>query len=219
MRTTTEQHPKTLKKTAGIKKCDTCGKEEYRLKAERWDVCVCCARKQDFADGRRTPHRPVKRVCYINYCECCKKVFEVRSKWFQNGHTNQPAKYCSVSCRNQGSIGRPTKKQKHDRKDMHPRLKAMSETGINEISWMKNIMRNRGFKCELTGAIGVALSVHHLKPFHSHPELQFDESNVVVMRTDLHKRFHINVMGGWAKKYTIEDWDKFVAMIREEYLV
>ena len=107
-------------------------------------------------------------------------------------------------------IGKSPTNKKHDRKDMSPRLKALSSEGYNEHYWRLEIIKRRKFQCEVTGVTGISLVCHHIRPFSKSPELQFDESNVVVITADLHKEFHIKVMGGWAKPYTKEDWESFV---------
>lgn len=93
MRLTVEQNPNTRTlNTAGIKQCDQCGKKEFLLKPRRWDICLCCERKNGYAQGRRNPHKQQKLQCYINYCDTCKKVFQVKSRyqWSQ--------KHCSNKC-------------------------------------------------------------------------------------------------------------------------
>lgn len=102
MRLTHEQNPNTRALlTAGIKKCDQCGKEEFLLKPRRWDLCLCCERKNGYKEGRRKAPKIEKKQCYINYCETCKKVFEVKSRLLYK------QKHCSSKCAGQKLIGRP----------------------------------------------------------------------------------------------------------------
>ena len=39
--------------------------------------------------------------------------------------------------------------------------------------------------CEITGATE-NVEVHHVRPFHDHPELELDPSNLITLRRDLH---------------------------------
>jgi hypothetical protein len=95
-----EINPTSKAKTAGIRRCDLCEKEQHLLKPRRWDICLCCERKQGYKNGNRKPPRQVKKQCYICYCETCKNVFEVKSKalWSQ--------KHCSSKCAGEKLKGR-----------------------------------------------------------------------------------------------------------------
>lgn len=85
------------KKTAGIRCCDSCQKEESLLKPRRWDVCSSCEKREGIASGRRKKAPvQVKRQSYINYCAHCKSVFEVKSRLYQFG--DQEQKHCSSKC-------------------------------------------------------------------------------------------------------------------------
>jgi len=83
------------KKTAGVRCCDSCSKEEFLLKPRRWDICSGCEKKSGIAEGKRVTPKCVKRVCYFNYCQNCKKTFEIRTRYYEN------QKFCSSKCMGQ----------------------------------------------------------------------------------------------------------------------
>lgn len=112
MRLTTEKDPRSGQLTAGIKQCDACGVEQYLKRPRRWDICLCCERKQGYAEGRRVAPKQEKKQCYINYCDECHRVFEVASRnlWKQ--------KHCSSKCAGKKNIGRaPANKIWEDKKE------------------------------------------------------------------------------------------------------
>jgi hypothetical protein len=101
MRLTKERHPKTGKLISGVRKCDVCGKEEFIAKPKRWDICICCLRKELYASGKNLPPKPIKKQSYINYCVECNKVFEIKSRALRH----QP--HCSSKCAGVKMKGRP----------------------------------------------------------------------------------------------------------------
>jgi hypothetical protein len=112
MRLTVEKNPRSKQETAGIKKCDVCNKEEFLLQPRRWDVCLCCERKQGYKEGRRVAPKQEKKQCFINYCDSCSKVFEVKSRNLYK------QKHCSSKCAGEKLKGRPpTNKIWHDKKE------------------------------------------------------------------------------------------------------
>lgn len=80
MRLMIELNPTSNKKTAGIKKCDVCGKEEHLMAPRRWDICLCCERTQGYKAGRRVHINRVKTQSYVSYCITCGKPFEIRTR-------------------------------------------------------------------------------------------------------------------------------------------
>lgn len=93
MRLTIELNLTSNKKTAGIKKCDICGKEEFLKKPRRWDLCSSCEKKQGIKEGKR-PRPPIsqKKEVYTNICQHCGEVFEIKSRYYNN------QKYCGIEC-------------------------------------------------------------------------------------------------------------------------
>jgi 5-methylcytosine-specific restriction endonuclease McrA len=81
-------------------------------------------------------------------------------------------------------------------KEQHPkwikdRTKVKQNRNRAEERWFfKSLLAQREFTCQLTGKVGGKLSVHHIKPVWSHPELRYDPENVVVIEQKIHKHFH-----------------------------
>jgi len=92
VRLTFEKHPTRNLNCSGQRRCDVCSKEEFLKKPSRWDICLCCERKDGIASGRRKQSIQVKTKSYINYCEHCSRVFEIRTKHYSN------QKFCSSKC-------------------------------------------------------------------------------------------------------------------------
>lgn len=92
------------------------------------------------------------------------------------------------------TINKFNPKKAHHGKD-HPLWKK-DRTTLKKIrmqaeeKWFfKEIIRERGYKCELTDKKGT-VSVHHVKPVWKYPELRFVKENVVVVLKKIHKYFH-----------------------------
>jgi len=74
-----------------------------------------------------------------------------------------------------------------------------------EIDFFKEVMHDRGYKCEITGING-KLSVHHINGVWSNPELQYDKSNCIVILNSIHNKFH-KIYGN---RSNIKDWIEFI---------
>lgn len=95
MRLTKEKHRHLY--SAGIRICDLCKKEEFLKRTIQWKFCKSCERIDGLQTGRRTnPPKQIKTKSYINYCNHCKRAFEVASKYLQYGINEQ--KFCSSKC-------------------------------------------------------------------------------------------------------------------------
>lgn len=57
------------------------------------------------------------------------------------------------------------------------------------------------------------LQVHHIKPFHLHPELELEQSNLITLCEGKHNRCHLNIghLGNWKKENpsVVEDAARF----------
>lgn len=78
---------------------------------------------------------------------------------------------------------------------------------FEEKLFIKEILQERNFTCELTGQRGGRLSVHHKNGWKDYPEQRFDKSNVVVIQQPIHKLFH-NIYG--TSNITEAKWEEFV---------
>lgn len=59
-----------------------------------------------------------------------------------------------------------------------------------EEKWfIRDIIKERNYKCELTGN-GGQLSVHHIKPVWKYSEERFNKNNCIVIKKDIHLFFH-----------------------------
>ena len=76
-----------------------------------------------------------------------------------------------------------------------------------EKDFFKQILKERGYKCELTGKNERNLSVHHIDSVHLFPEKKFDKENVIVITKDIHMDFHRKYGFQWATK---EKWDNYI---------
>lgn len=103
--------------------------------------------------------------------------------------------------------------KKSHKKEAHPkwiedRTKLKPVRGkAEEADFFKQVLEERGYRCELTGQIGGKLSVHHLDSVHLFPNKRFDKSNVVVIRKDIHFDFHKQYGFQWATK---EKWIDYI---------
>ena len=99
--------------------------------------------------------------------------------------------------------------KKGHKKENHPRwildrtqVKQLRGKG-DELDFFKQILEERGYKCEITGEVGGKLSVHHIDSVHLYPEKKFCRGNVVVIKKDIHFDFHKKYGFQWA---TREKW-------------
>ena len=104
----------------------------------------------------------------------------------------------------------------HKGKD-HPRWikdrsKLKQERNKSEERWFyKEIIKDRGYKCELTKK-GGRLSVHHIKPVWKYPLERFNNNNCIVIQTIIHKDFHTK----YGLKSDELDWVNYI--INKEYV-
>lgn len=66
--------------------------------------------------------------------------------------------------------------------------------------------------CEACG-IAVELNVHHVKPFHEHPELELDPSNLITLCREHHFRVGHDPDGPWGPKRP--NWKASNPLVRE----
>ncbi len=93
------------------------------------------------------------------------------------------------------------------------RSKLKRKRGFAEERWFfEEVLEERNYTCEITGEKGGKLSVHHLYNFSTHPELRFEKSNVIVIKKDLHKLFHIKYS---PFNNTPEQFKEFVNSLKE----
>lgn len=96
--------------------------------------------------------------------------------------------------------------------ELHPRWKAdrtklkTKRSFMEERKFLSSLIKERGFKCELTGE-GGKLSVHHIKGVWKYRDLMFDKGNCIVIQYSIHRQFHN--MYGW--KTDEKEWLEFVA--------
>jgi hypothetical protein len=74
-----------------------------------------------------------------------------------------------------------------------------------EKHFFKEVITERGFKCEITSENG-KLSVHHIKGVWKYPELKFDKNNCIVVLERIHKKFHII----YGNRTDQQDWEEFL---------
>lgn len=82
-----------------------------------------------------------------------------------------------------------------------------------EIKFIKEVIKERNFTCEVTGELGGKLSVHHLNGVSTNKDRIFDKTNVIVVKKDIHLRFH-KLYG--TRHVTEEMWYSFIE--KKEYL-
>ena len=107
------------KKSCGMRKCDSCGKEEFMKKPRRWDICPSCDMKQRYDAGKTVPPKQIKKVSYVSFCEHCGRAYELRSTNLQRGKSRQ--RCCSIQCSCEAAktetcqdCGKPIKPNKHN---------------------------------------------------------------------------------------------------------
>jgi 5-methylcytosine-specific restriction endonuclease McrA len=82
-----------------------------------------------------------------------------------------------------------------------------------EKKFMCEIIKERNYTCEVTGELGGKLSVHHLNGVSTNKDRIFDRTNVIVVKKDIHLRFH-KLYG--TRYVTEEMWYDFIE--KKEYL-
>lgn len=101
--------------------------------------------------------------------------------------------------------------------ELHPqwiknRDKLSEKRSITEERHLfRDIMKERDYKCELTGVTG-RMSCHHIKPVWKYPELRYGKENIIVIKHEIHKRFHNKY--GWKADENM--WQLFIE--NKEYL-
>jgi hypothetical protein len=83
-------------KLCGMRKCDSCGKEEFMRKPRRWDICVSRDMKQRYDAGKTVPPKQIKKVSDVNFCGHCGRAYEIMTTALQRGKSRQL--HCSIKC-------------------------------------------------------------------------------------------------------------------------
>jgi hypothetical protein len=84
------------------------------------------------------------------------------------------------------------------------------KTGLGESAWVRLQLKKANYTCQVTGKRGIKLSVHHLYGVSTHPQLRWDEANIIVVDQRLHNRFHFQFMRGPMNPVTPDDWQDFL---------
>ena len=90
----------------------------------------------------------------------------------------------------------------------------MSWRNTKEYKWWKNKCKHRdGHRCALTGHTK-RLEVHHFNHATFFPEERLDIDNGITLTRSVHAVFHLFIMGGYRKKCTRKDWDRYVRLFK-----
>ena len=104
--------------------------------------------------------------------------------------------------------------KKGHKKENHPNWIAdrtqlkQKRMSVEEKDFFKQVLSEKGYRCEITGEIGGKLSVHHLDSVHLFLEKKFDKNNVVVVKKEIHFDFHKKYGFQWATK---EKWFDYLS--------
>lgn len=162
--------------------------------------------------------------------DCYLKNQKTNKGWFEKGHSPydnenwyEASKIAQVKWRKDNpKLARETiekmntpeanKKKGHKGEKHHGWIKDRSKlkpcrNQYEEKWFMREVLKERNYICELTGTIGGRLSVHHLDSVHLFPEKKFDKNNVIVIMQEFHKKFHNSYGYQWATK---EKWKAFL---------
>jgi hypothetical protein len=75
--------------------------------------------------------------------------------------------------------------------------------------WAQAVKARDNFTCAISGARGIELAAHHIRPWGSYKELRYAVSNGISLDRDIHKEFHWDFMGGTAVGAGPEDLVRF----------
>jgi hypothetical protein len=166
---------------------------------------------------------PLKSSYIEKHCLQCEKKLILVCK-----RDEQRKKFCGHSCHQKwryndkpfawlgkmqklASAPQANRKKGHS-KQKHPkwikdRSKIKQNRSRSEERWFfQEVLNERKYTCELTNKVGDSLSVHHIKPVWSNPELRYDKFNVIVITRKIHVNFH-NMFG---PKCSDLDWHNYV---------
>jgi hypothetical protein len=109
------------------------------------------------------------------------------------------------------------KKKGHSGKDHHCWIEDRSKVKAKRLyseekNFMRQVLKERNYTCEVTGQIGGKLSVHHLNGVNNKERI-FDKTNVIVVKKEIHFKFH-KLYG--TRNINEKMWNLFI--IKKEYL-
>ena len=87
-----------------------------------------------------------------------------------------------------------------------------SRSRFEEREFVKEILKVRDYRCELTGENNNRLSCHHIKTVWKYPELRYVGENCIIILKKIHKFFHCK----YGFKSSEHDWNNFTN--NKEYL-
>lgn len=124
------------KLNCGLRRCDRCGVEQYLKKPRRWDICVCCLRKELYITGKKAPPKNVKKFTRVNVCQVCNKYYAISTEYLRN------QKCCSAKCMGETRKGKPPGNKVWD--NVKDRTKYFYEKYKNDPErWLKLLVRGR----------------------------------------------------------------------------
>lgn len=87
--------------------------------------------------------------------------------------------------------------------------------------WSIDVRRKDGKQCQICGSRWGRLQAHHIYDKSNHPEMAYDLINGVTLcssnRKDghsCHVVFHNVFKGGYRRKCTLKDWERFKKLIK-----
>jgi hypothetical protein len=180
-------------------KCIGCDKEATTKKG--WCSVSCYRINQRLVQnsGRIKPGR--------KYTDAEKLQLSIWSKEWAQNNPDKVREIARNANRPEVNLKKGNKGPKHP-KWITDRTKLKTKRCMyEEKEFFKEVLSERGYRCEITGKNERNLSVHHLDSVHLHPEKRFDKSNVIVITKDIHMDFHKKYGFQWATK---EKWDNYV---------
>jgi hypothetical protein len=132
------------------------------------------------------------------------------SIWSKEWARNNPEKVAEIV---RNSNTKEANKKKGRKGPAHPkwisdRTSLKSKRCITEErNFFKEVLSERGYRCEITGKNYRKLSVHHIDSVYLFPEKIFDKNNVIVISKDIHIDFHKKYGFQWANR---EKWNMYV---------
>ena len=138
------------------------------------------------------------------------EIKEKLGKKSKEWHENNPEKsrYIVSQMNTESANGKKSHKGKSHPLWISDRSKVKATRCYKEeLDFFKEVMEERGYRCELTGKQSNRLSVHHIDSVHLYPDKKFDKENVILILRDIHFDFHKKYGFQWADK---SKWNSYL---------
>lgn len=199
-------------KTYCREKDSQCVKCSKKIKRSKTGLCKKCIHikqynKGDVINDVSFVHEfgIINHRMYWNFQCRCGNYFIASTSSVRSGHTT------SCGCKAKELLIQRNKMHKGENhplwiKDRNLLCEHKRNLHGNFKNFAQRYKKSRNYTCELTKETGVQLDLHHITAVCVNPDLSLVESNVILIKKEIHRKFHLQ----YGYQVTDKEWIQFV---------